>query len=228
MTTIMEYTRLAGLNLPRLKSTSAILVSLVLCCQGGPLACFIPQHCLHQPIHSGDSGISSVPLSFMNFNMSAAAEYYDMLTMHAQALSDNDLPGIAIDDPYAVSDNVRECAICTKEQPLNACPVASSIQHYHDPNACKKCFNRYIVGHIDSGHARIACVECPERLRYKDIQTIVSKTSLRKYDKVLTKAFVEDDVDFHYCVSTPCAFKTSIEEVSCSKFRKKIANHIYL
>jgi hypothetical protein len=161
--------------------------------------------------------------------MSAAAEYYDMLTMHAQALSDNDLLGIAIGDPsYAVSDNVRECAICTKEQPLNAFPVASSIEHYHDPNSCKNCFNRYIVGHIDSGHARITCVECSERLRYKDIQAIVSKTSLKKYDKVLTKAFVEDDVDFYYCVSTSCAFQTSIKEFSCSKLRKKIANHIYL
>ncbi|KAI4836058.1 RCC1/BLIP-II protein, partial [Aureobasidium sp. EXF-8845] len=133
-----------------------------------------------------------------------AGKYHDMLTMHAQALPDTNLLGITFDDPDAASDNVRECTICTKEQPLNSFPVASSVEHYHDPNSCKKCFNRYIVGHIDSGHARITCVECSERLRYKDIQAIVSKTSLKKYDKVLTKAFVEDDVDFHYCMSAKC------------------------
>lgn len=199
-------------------------MSLVLCCQGGPLACFNPQHCLHQSIHSGTSS----PLSFANSNMSETTEYYDMLAMHAQALSIPNHLEITFDDPDAASDDVRECAICTKEQPLTAFPVVSSTQHYHDPNACKKCFNRYIVGHIDSGHARIACVECPERLRYKDIQTIVSKTSIKKYDKVLTKAFVEDDVDFHYCVSTSCASDISVKEVSVSKLRKKIANHIHL
>ncbi|KEQ71272.1 hypothetical protein M436DRAFT_32509, partial [Aureobasidium namibiae CBS 147.97] len=96
------------------------------------------------------------------------------------------------------------CVVCTRDLPSEAFPVTDCSRHYHDSDVCKRCFNKYIVGHINAGNTNIACVECSERLSYEDIQKIVSKTSLSKYDKVLTKAVIEDEADFHYCLSAKC------------------------
>ncbi|KAH0287775.1 hypothetical protein KCU62_g5741, partial [Aureobasidium sp. EXF-3399] len=101
-------------------------------------------------------------------------------------------------------DNVHSCVVCTRDLPSEAFPVTDCSRHYHDSDVCKRCFNKYIVGHINAGNTNIACVECSERLSYEDIQKIVSKTSLSKYDKVLTKAVIEDEADFHYCLSAKC------------------------
>lgn len=63
-----------------------------------------------------------------------------------------------------------------------------------------------LIQQINAGHARVGCAECQESLRYANVKSIVSKTTLTKYDKNLLKAFIEEDEDFYYCVSTlePC------------------------
>ncbi|KAI5206992.1 RCC1/BLIP-II protein [Aureobasidium subglaciale] len=100
---------------------------------------------------------------------------------------------------------VKTCAVCYKDQPPNVFPdINHSGQHNHEPNTCRKCFNRYIVGQIGSGQDRIKCAECQEHLSYEIVRQIVSKTSLGMYDKVLLKRCVEEDDDFHYCMSAKC------------------------
>jgi hypothetical protein len=189
-------------NLAYLTNPDANFMSLVLQCQGVSLACFIAHNTAFTTHQSGSSSIPQVPLSSSaNFNMDDGQDYHNMLIMHA-AQADTDRLQNTLDTSNAASANMRDCSVCMKDQPVDAFPALNADHHHHDPGVCRKCFNRYIVGHINAGHARIICVECSERLRYADVKEIVSKTSIKKYDKVLTKAFVEDDVDFHYCVST--------------------------
>jgi hypothetical protein len=144
-------------------------------------------------------------------NMAGATELQHMLFMHAEAVAGtNRLQATATD---AAHDHVRTCAVCIKDQSSDAFPVVNNDHHDHEANVCRRCFNRYIVGHIDAGDARIVCVECPERLHYEDVQKIVSKTSLLKYDKVMLKACVEEDAEFRYCVSTSEPCETAMKEV---------------
>ncbi|KAI5202134.1 RCC1/BLIP-II protein [Aureobasidium subglaciale] len=107
--------------------------------------------------------------------------------------------------PAVPSPTVKTCAVCYKDQLHTVfTDVNRSGQHNHEPNTCRGCFNRYIVGQIKSGKDRIKCAECQERLSYEIVRQIVSKTSLGMYDKVLLKRCVEEDNDFHYCMSVKC------------------------
>lgn len=119
-------------------------------------------------------------------------------------------------------ENVRSCVVCMQDKPTEVFPVTDCSRHYHDPDVCETCFRKHIAGHISAGNTIIQCVECSERLHYKDIQKIVSKTSLRKYDKILTKAFVEDEADFHYCVSTSGLRETTMKKRHVSHFKSAL------
>jgi len=165
---------------------------------------------LHNPLTSvslaSQRGFCSCPA---NTDMAASIEtdrfFFDLMnsTMQHQPASTaaNTAP-----------DNVHNCVVCTRDQPSEAFPVTDCSRNSHDPNVCKRCFNKHIVGHINAGNTIIECAECSERLRYEDIQKIVSKTSLSKYDKVLTKAVIEDEADFHYCVSTSGLRETNMKK----------------
>ncbi|KEQ63312.1 uncharacterized protein M437DRAFT_11045, partial [Aureobasidium melanogenum CBS 110374] len=99
----------------------------------------------------------------------------------------------------------RSCVVCFKDQPLSSFPdISHDSRHQHGANTCRTCFNRYLIQQVNAGNARARCVECQEPLRYADVKIIVSKTTLMKYDKNLLKAFVEEDVDFYYCMSAKC------------------------
>lgn len=105
----------------------------------------------------------------------------------------------------ANTDTLHCCLVCFKDQPLSAFPdVGNTGNHDHDNNTCRKCFNRYTVDQIKSGKDEIRCCECAEHLTYDQVKTIISKTSLITYDKVLAKACVESDADFRYCLSEKC------------------------
>lgn len=125
-------------------------------------------------------------------------------------------------------NNVHSCVVCAKDKPSKVFPVTDCSRHYHDPDVCRDCFNKYIVEQIKSGNTVIQCVECSERLPYEDIQKIVSKTSLKKFDKALTKAYVEDDPDFHYCVSTSGLCETIMKTCHVPHFKIALLIKVYL
>lgn len=134
------------------------------------------------------------------------AEHQHMLFAHAEAHAigtetiQHQLPPETMTD--VTSDHVRSCVVCFKDQPLSSFPdISHDSRHQHGANTCRTCFNRYLIQQVNAGNARARCVECQEPLRYADVKIIVSKTTLMKYDKNLLKAFVEEDVDFYYCVS---------------------------
>ncbi|KAG9660782.1 hypothetical protein KCU95_g7456, partial [Aureobasidium melanogenum] len=138
-----------------------------------------------------------------------AEEVQHMLFAHAEAhaigtqTTQHQLPSETMAD--VTSNHVRSCVVCFKDQPLSSfLDVSNDSRHQHGANTCRTCFNRYLIQQVNAGQARVRCAECQEPLQYADIRSIVSKTTLMKYDKVLLKAFIEEDEDFYYCMSAKC------------------------
>ncbi|KAH0262307.1 hypothetical protein KCU91_g13488, partial [Aureobasidium melanogenum] len=164
-----------------------------------------------------------------------AEEIQHMLFTHAEAhaearaigteTSQHQLPPEIMSD--VTSNHVRNCAVCFKDQPLSSFPdVSHDDRHQHGADTCRTCFNRYLIQQVNAGNARAKCVECQEPLQYADVKSIVSKTTLMRYDKNLLKTFVEEDVDFHYCMSKKCkSGQVHIGGEDMPIFCCKVCNH---
>ncbi|KAH0013429.1 hypothetical protein KCU72_g14519, partial [Aureobasidium melanogenum] len=164
-----------------------------------------------------------------------AEEIQHMLFTHAEAhaearaigteTSQHQLPPEIMSD--VTSNHVRNCAVCFKDQPLSSFPdVSHDDRHQHGADTCRTCFNRYLIQQVNAGNARAKCVECQEPLQYADVKSIVSKTTLMRYDKNLLKTFVEEDVDFHYCMSEKCkSGQVHIGGEDMPIFCCKVCNH---
>ncbi|KAI1762957.1 hypothetical protein GGR53DRAFT_499500 [Hypoxylon sp. FL1150] len=119
------------------------------------------------------------------------------------------------------------CIVCSDEKRVSEMPnrrrVTASCEH--DATICKECVGLWITSSMDTlSWDRLKCPECPQLLKYENVQAFASRETLDKYNTLATKAFLSDLPEFMWCLNPKCN-SGHIHPTGCSKAKCPACKH---
>ncbi|KAK3335482.1 hypothetical protein B0T19DRAFT_9775 [Cercophora scortea] len=97
------------------------------------------------------------------------------------------------------------CSVCMEDKKITELPVRITEGCKHPPTICKDCLKQWLASGLETGtFDRLKCPDCPEILKYDDVQRYATKETFSRYDTLMTRAALKDIPNFYWCMSTTC------------------------
>lgn len=111
------------------------------------------------------------------------------------------------------------CNVCSDEKRVSEMPnrrlITASCEH--DSSICKDCVGQWIASSMDTlTWDRLKCPECPQLLKYHNVQAFAPRDVFDRYDTLATRALLSSLAEFMWCLNPKCD-SGQIHPTGCSK-----------
>ncbi|KAI3332449.1 hypothetical protein HD806DRAFT_519183 [Xylariaceae sp. AK1471] len=119
------------------------------------------------------------------------------------------------------------CSICADDKRVSEFPNRRTITSdcAHEATACKACVSQWITSSMETvAWDRLKCPECPKMLGFKDVEAFATRDVFLKYDKLATKAMLDNVQGFRWCLNPRCD-AGQIYPLECTKAKCYSCKH---
>ncbi|KAI0967113.1 hypothetical protein F4678DRAFT_259886 [Xylaria arbuscula] len=116
----------------------------------------------------------------------------------------------------------KTCTICAEEKRVSEMPTGGIITKDcgHTAWTCKECISQWITSSMETvAWNRLRCPECPKFLTHRDVEKFATRDISNRYDKLATKAALEETKGFRWCLNPKCdagqIFSSRCEKAKC-------------
>ncbi|QDS76226.1 hypothetical protein FKW77_008699 [Venturia effusa] len=100
---------------------------------------------------------------------------------------------------------LHDCSICEEQVGRLDWPDKISPLCKHEVTSCLPCLRSYISAILDENQTdNITCLECEEVMDHNILKNHTSKQEFARYDRLLTRATLNDIPDFRWCIGPKC------------------------
>jgi hypothetical protein len=126
----------------------------------------------------------------------------------------------------------KECTVCLDTLSKSSFPESLHADQ-HNSDVCAKCFDEHIESELDDkSYQLIGCPQCPQTLTEPEIRQLARAVTYQKYDRptfswsstianqrgryneVASKAYIQEEEEFHACPNAACSWGTSRFDLS--------------